>query len=211
MKTLLCFGDSNTWGHATEPRPDGRYAPHERWPGIVRARLAPDWTIVEEGLPGRTTVCDDPIEGAHMNGQRYLHACLRSHRPIDAMVIMLGSNNLKARFGLSAFDIAESVATLIADIPRALAGPGGATPAILIVCPPPLTGMDGRYAAMFAGGHAKSIEMPRFYAEVAERVGARFLDAGTIIRSSDVDGLHLDPDAHAVLGGAIADIVATMA
>jgi len=102
MKTVLCYGDSNTWGSATAPRPDDRYPPDERWTGILRRRLGPEWLVVEEGLPGRTTVHPDPIEGSWLDGSAYLLPCLRSHQPLDAIVLMLGTNDLKARFNVPA-------------------------------------------------------------------------------------------------------------
>ena len=89
MKTVLCYGDSNTWGAATVARPDGRYAPHERWPGVLSSRLGSGWLVIEEGLPGRTTVSDDPVEGLDRNGRTYLTPCLLSHRPLDLVVVML--------------------------------------------------------------------------------------------------------------------------
>src|SRR6185312_8487577 len=115
MRTVLCFGDSNT--HGTRPmvslEDDSRFDRSTRWPGVVEARLGDGWRVVEEGLPGRTTVHDDPIEGFHKNGQRYLQACLESHKPLDAIVLMLGTNDLKARFNLPASDIAAGAGVLL--------------------------------------------------------------------------------------------------
>src|SRR5262245_18689824 len=106
MPTVLCYGDSNT--HGTPPMSDmadqGRYPADQRWTGVLRRELGAGWTMIEEGLPGRTTVHDDPIEGVHKNGRRYLLPCLESHRPLDAIVLMLGTNDLKARFSLPAED-----------------------------------------------------------------------------------------------------------
>ncbi len=104
MKTVLCYGDSNTWG--SDPETGERFAPDVRWPGVLRRSLGEGYWVIEEGLGGRTTVRDDPIEGAHKNGRAYLRACLESHKPIDLMTIMLGTNDLKARFAASASDIA---------------------------------------------------------------------------------------------------------
>ena len=61
MKTILCYGDSNTWGY--EPATKERYSRAERWTGILQRELGADYYVVEEGLNGRTTVWDDPIEG----------------------------------------------------------------------------------------------------------------------------------------------------
>ena len=107
-RTILCFGDSNTHGTRAMRRPDDRrrFSKEDRWTGIMASCLGDDWTVVEEGLPGRTTVFDDPIEGQHKNGLRMLRGLLESHREIDLVIIMLGTNDLKFRFSVSATDIA---------------------------------------------------------------------------------------------------------
>jgi len=208
MKSVLCYGDSNTWGTATVSRPDGRYAPHERWPGVLKAALGEGWLVIEEGLPGRTTVNDDPVEGDEKNGRTYLLPCLNSHKPLDAVIVMLGTNDLKARFNKSAWEIAAGVGRLL-DIVKAAPniGQGGQPPKILLVCPPPTRDALPGYADMFAGAPPKSREMANQYRRIAKVMGAEFLDAGTVIESSVVDGFHLDPDAHLALGAAIASMV----
>ena len=110
MKTILCYGDSNTWGY--NPRTQDRFPIAERWTGVLAHKLGAEFRVVEEGLNGRTTVWDDPIEG-YKNGKEYLIPCLESHRPIDLVVIMLGTNDLKKRFSVSAYDIAQSVGVLV--------------------------------------------------------------------------------------------------
>ena len=76
-------------------------------------RWGREWMVIEEGLGGRTTVSDDPIEGAEKNGKTYLYPCLMSHRPLDVVVIMLGTNDLKARFNKTAWEIAAGVGVLV--------------------------------------------------------------------------------------------------
>ena len=99
MTRILCYGDSNTWGY--DPASGERFAADIRWTGVLRKVLASDrFEVIEEGLNGRTTVWDDPIEG-QKNGRQYLIPCLESHRPLDLVVILLGTNDLKKRFSLS--------------------------------------------------------------------------------------------------------------
>lgn len=210
MKTVLCYGDSNTFGAATVPRPDGRYAPDERWPGVLRTALGSGWMVVEEGLGGRTTVSDDPVEGIDKNGRTYLFPCLRSHRPLDVVAIMLGTNDLKARFNKSAWEIASGVGVLVDVVKTALAGRNEGMPRVLVICPPPFASKLPNHADMFAGAIPKSKEMAPHFARVAAEKGAHFLDAGKVIKSSKVDGFHLDPDAHAALGKAVAAAIPKM-
>lgn len=213
MRRVLCFGDSNTWGSATVPRPDGRYGERERWPGILATSLGPDWAVVEEGLNARTTVHSDPVEGVWLNGGQYLVPCLRSHRPLDAVALMLGTNDLKHRFNVSAREIAFSAGNLLGIIHRSEAGPGLGAPRLLLICPPPLLedfGTRPDFNELFRGGREKSLQLPAHYEEFARLNGAEFLDAGKVIRSSAFDGLHLDPEAHDALGRAVGERLTAM-
>jgi lysophospholipase L1-like esterase len=110
VKTIMCYGDSNTWGciPLTGLEPPRRYAPAQRWPGVLRRELGDGYWIVEEGLNGRTTVWDDPLE-PFRSGKELLVPCLMTHQPIDLMIVMLGTNDLKGRFGVGARDIAAGL------------------------------------------------------------------------------------------------------
>jgi len=205
MKTILCYGDSNT--HGTCPMVDmadrRRFGRDERWPGRMAAALGEAYHVIEEGHPGRTTVHPDPLEGVHKNGEAVLPAILESHRPIDAVVLKLGTNDLKARFSVSPLEIALGVENLLWVIARSEAGPDGAAPAVLVVSPAPIIETNW-LGEMFEGGAAKSARLAGHYAQVAARNGAAYFDAGTVIESDPVDGIHLSADAHASLGAALA-------
>jgi len=213
VKTILCFGDSNTWGSATRPGDDQRYAPDERWPGILQSRLGTGWSVIAEGLPGRTTVHPDPIEGLWMSGAAYLMPCLRSHRPLDAVAIMLGTNDLKHRFAVPAYDIAAGVGVLLTIGKESASGLESSAPKILVICPPPILkefGERPEFVEMFAGGHEKSLRLAPAYEAVALEHGAAFLNAGDLIRSSAFDGIHLDKDAQSTLGRAVAEKITAL-
>mgnify|MGYP001272416558 CR=1 FL=1 len=113
MRTILCYGDSNTHGQIPGGTPLDRYTLLQRWPGVLARELGKGWHIIEEGLSGRTTVHDDPIEGALKNGRTYLRPCLMSHAPLDLVIIMLGTNDLKARFSQPASEVAMGIGCLI--------------------------------------------------------------------------------------------------
>ncbi|MEY4884492.1 MAG: hypothetical protein RIS34_2346 [Pseudomonadota bacterium] len=204
MKTLLCFGDSNTWGSIPMADRDDirRFGSAQRWPGVLQRQLGAEWQVIEEGLPGRTMARDDPVEGADRNALRYLQPCLQSHRPLTTVAFMLGTNDLKARFGASAEQIAEGLHTLI-DLTYQNTAPGLPSPRILIICPPSIVEV-GWLGDMFAGGAAKSQQLALHYRRVATQRGVAFLDAGGYISASTIDGIHLDELAHAQLGAAVA-------
>jgi lysophospholipase L1-like esterase len=205
MRTLLCFGDSNTWGFV--PATGARFDAQTRWAGVLRAALAPDWWVIEEGLNGRTTVLDDPFEPGRC-GRDYLMPCLRSHMPLDAVILMLGTNDLKLRFHLPASDIARGAAFLADLILRSDTGLQGTAPALILMSPPPLAPVDGTpFADMFAGAEEKSRQLAAHYRQQAELLGCHFVDAGSVIVPSPVDAIHFEAEEHRKLGHHLADFV----
>ncbi len=211
-KTVMCFGDSNTYGAIPTLARSGRhrFAPDRRWPGVMRKTLGNGWDVIEEGHPGRTTVHEDPIEGLHKSGIKALPVLLETHMPLDAIVLALGTNDLKHRFSLTPNDVADSIEVLVRLIQRSEAGDGGVAPKVLVVAPPPLLEVDW-FGQMFLGGAEKSKHLGRLFREAAKRAGVAFLDAGAVIESSTVDGIHFESDAHRVLGTEIAKAVQALA
>lgn len=204
MRTVVCYGDSNTFGQVPGVAQMARYKPNERWPGILRQLLGSEWYVVEEGLSGRTTVHDDPVEGEFKNGRRYLRPCLLSHFPIDLLIIMLGTNDLKVRFNKPASEVAMGASCLIHDTMEVHCGPGGSTPEILLVAPPSMLPELRDWQPVFAGGPEKSRELALEFEYVADTLGVHFFDAGTVTSPSPDDGFHLDAEGHRLLGTALA-------
>jgi lysophospholipase L1-like esterase len=200
MGTILCYGDSNTWGY--EPATGERFPEDVRWTGVLARQLGNDFRVIEEALNGRTTVRDDPVE-EYKNGKDYLRPCLESHAPLDLVIVALGVNDLKARFFASASDAADGVGVLVSIAQRSGAGPDGGSPGVLLVAPPPV-GRLTELAQMFAGAEEKSKGFSRQYRRVAEKYRCMLLDAGEVVRPSDRDGIHLEADEHRKLGEAIA-------
>lgn len=201
MKTILCYGDSNTWGF--NARTQDRFSSDERWTGVLAAELGASFYVIEEGLNGRTTVWDDPVEGK-MSGKDYLVPCLDSHHPIDLVVLMLGTNDLKKRFSVSAYDIAMSVGVLIDIIQKSTAGINYRAPQVLLIAPP-VVGKLSEYAEMFGDdAQARSKQFARYYRLIAEQYRCHFLDAAQVIVSGELDGVHFEADQHRKLGQAVA-------
>jgi len=204
---ILCYGDSNTFGS----RPDGlglRYADDERWTGVLQNNLGPDYRVIVEGLPGRTTVWDDPIE-PYRNGSDYLTPCLWSHAPLDLVILLLGTNDLKHRFSATAQDIANGAGRLIEMIQLSWAGRDDQAPRVLLLSPAGL-GKLSDLREMFSGAEVKASLLGRYFQEIAELSGCEFMDLAPIIRSSDLDGIHLDQAGHALLGQAVAEKVKSL-
>jgi lysophospholipase L1-like esterase len=200
-RTILCFGDSNTYG--ADPTGSSRFARDVRWPGVLAAQLGDGWWVVEEGLGGRTTVHDDPLL-PHCNGLEYLVPCLYSHSPLDLVVLFLGLNDLKPRFGLPASDAARGVGMLAEEVLRSKAGPDGGQPLVLILGLPRLGPLD-ESDDQFEGLAEKAAQLPGLLRQTAEGLGAHFLDLGEVTAFSDADPRHLDARGHGAIGHAVAD------
>ncbi|MBI1417857.1 MAG: hypothetical protein GC146_11595 [Limimaricola sp.] len=203
MTTILCYGDSNTWGcppYASMAQAPDRIPHHRRWPNtMAKAMPKPTW-VVEEGLPGRTTAFDDPIEGQHKNGTHGIVTALESHAPMDLIIILLGTNDFKEQFGNSSFTSARGILTLIQAIKGhfALVAKG---PEILIVTPPTITA--AAEPAIWDGAHKRAEDHAYYIAQVAERTGCFHFDSNSVIQVG-ADGVHIDAAAHETLGRALA-------
>jgi lysophospholipase L1-like esterase len=205
MRTLLCYGDSNTWGY--EPGTGSRYTRDVRWPGLLAALLGDEWYVVEEGLNGRTTTLDSPVAPGK-NGLTYLVPCLYSHAPLDVVVIFLGNNDLADRYSLPAVDVARAAARLAVVVQRfPECGADGTPPRVILVCPPPLE-PNAAFEAGFTAAVAKSQQLARWFREEAELAGCDLVDLAGVTRYSDVDGIHLEPDGHRAVAEAVARALA---
>ena len=212
--TIVCFGDSNTWGYsiarACDPVP--RLPLEDRWVSVLARALGQGHAVIAEGLPGRTTVFDDPIEGEHLNGRRLLSACLESHKPVDVVVVLLGTNDLKSRYAASAWEIAQGAGTLLNLAAKSGCGPEGDAPQALLVAPPPtrVTGLGAPFEDILEGADSKSRLFAETFSAVAADRGVSYLNSGDVIESSAVDGVHWSPEAHGAIGRAIAAVVKSL-
>lgn len=214
-KRVLVFGDSNTWGWIPVERgiPTTRYAADQRWPGVAQAVLGDGFEIIEEGLSGRTTDLPDAdptvkeLSGAGLDGSAYLPAAVASHLPLDLVVIMLGTNDLKTKFDRSPGEIARGVGGLIERVRRIDRGAWTeyAAPRVLVLAPPPLVQTERFPAAILAGGIDKSRALAAQLEAVAGSAGAAFFDVGAVTSADGVDGIHLSEAAHRRIGLAVAD------
>lgn len=207
MKTVLCYGDSNTYGYI--PETGLRYPKNIRYPGVLQGLLGDEYAVIEEGCNGRTTIHDDPVDG-WKNGLDYLRPCLYSHKPVDIIIMMLGSNDLKDSFHLTAEEIAEGAEVLVRVIKEFTAENQGFIPEIILISPPEIgTGImtSPFYGSFYEDAIERSKQFPQFYKKVADEEGCIFFDAAGYIYPSETDSLHLTPDGHRVLAEELYKIV----
>jgi lysophospholipase L1-like esterase len=202
--TVLCFGDSNTWGFV--PGGGGERFPRSvRWPGVLEATLGRGYRVIEEGLNGRTTVLENPLT-PYRNGREYLIPCLDSHKPLDLAVIFLGTNDLADRYSLPPLDIARAAASLVQIVRGSQTGPRLSAPSTLLVDLPRLGRIDA-LADTMSGAPERSRELPRCFRTAAAEIDAPLLALSELVSYSDVDGIHLDAQGHRAVGLAVAKAV----
>ena len=199
-RTVMCFGDSITWGF--NPTTGARYAYEQRWPGVMAAALGSAYRVIEEALNGRTTMIDPPFLDGR-SAKAVLPILLESHAPLDAVIIMLGTNDLQPILGFDANQAAWGCAGLLRMIMLSRFGPGGEAPKSLLVTPPPFGQLQGAMGSSFVGREEESRKLHAAYAPVAAMFGAASFNAGEVCRASPVDGIHPDPDGHQTLGTAL--------
>lgn len=204
MINILLFGDSNTWGAKPlkELNKIERYEFTERYGGVLQKELGNKYHVIEEGNPGRTTVWEDPIEG-YKKGKDYLIPCLDSHQPLDLVVVMLGTNDLKGRFSLSAFDVAQGAGVLVGMV-QAWRPTVGKNPKVLLIAPSPIKEPAEFLQDMFFGGLEKSKKFSKEFKRVADTYSCVFLNAGDVVDASEVDDIHFELSEHIKLGKALA-------
>lgn len=208
-KTVLCYGDSLTWGY--DPVGPSRHAYEDRWPSVLQAELGDAARVIPDGLNGRTTAFDDHLSAADRNGARTLPTALLTHAPLDLVVIMLGANDMKPWIHGSPFTAKYGLLRLVEIVRGTDYGFGWAAPKILLVSPPPITRTeDVEFKEFFAGGIAASQHLGRLYAELAEMTGCGFFDAGSVAQTTPLDGIHLDAENTRAIGRGVAPVVRTM-
>ena len=208
---IICFGDSNTHGYCAEPFDCAdrgtRFNEDERWTCLLQKHLGPEFLVIEEGLGGRTTVFEDPLtEG--LCGLDVIFPTLMSHEPVDLLIVMLGTNDTKERFGCTAECISVGLERLIVKAQNTECW--ASDPNILLIAPPHI--LDGLYDGPFggimgAGCPEKSRELAKHYEAVAHRRGCAFLDAEGIAEFNRTDCMHLTRRGHAALAEKLAGLV----
>lgn len=208
MKTILCYGDSNTWG--IDYQTGGRVPFQDRWVNVMQRELGAGYRVIEEGLNGRTTAEDDPSDEypAAKNGKCHLIPCLRSHYPLDLVILMLGTNDLKLQFFTSVGKIAENLGDLAEMAREELRIRQNRAPEILLAAPMVIgdTIRESVFCAEFGGEQAiaPSRELAGAIRKEAQRRSCFFINAAEIARPNSVDAVHFTAEGHRQFGKAAA-------
>ena len=204
MKNILCFGDSNTWGYA--PLVARRYPADVRWPGVLQDSLGSDYRVIEEGLNGRTTFINED-ERSLRSGSDVLPIILESHRPLDLVIIMLGTNDLKLEFKLTVAEIAQGAKTLC-ELVMNFEYLEDNPPEILLISPTHIGhNILPEEKEFFDQARGKSLQFAEHFEKAAAELGVHFLDAARVAKVSEVDGVHWDADQHKNFGELLSGLI----
>jgi lysophospholipase L1-like esterase len=210
MHHILVYSDSLSWGIIPTTR---RRLPFEkRWPGVMEIALCSSGEkvrVIEDCLNGRRTVWDDPFKPGR-NGLVGLAQRIEIHSPLALVILMLGTNDFQSVHERNAWHSSQGIIALISAIRTAPIEPGMPVPPILVVAPPAIQLPKGPIAPKFAGGEKKCIGLAAAYQKVCEEADCYFFDAGSVIMSSKVDGVHLDAEQHLVLGNELSRVAAPL-
>ena len=195
-KHILCIGDSNTHGLCTDPSENAdhgsRYNEEERWTCLLQKALGEEYLVIEEGQSGRTCVYEDPAMDS-VNLLPVLHALLNSHEPLDLLILMLGTNDAKKKFGTDAKKITKGMQILVEEA-KSVPCWGADGPKILIVAPVPIE--EGVTYPEFAPDCVETTKaLAREYAFLAVAEQVDFLDAGGC-ELTKADHVHLTAKGH---------------
>jgi lysophospholipase L1-like esterase len=204
MKHILCYGDSNTFG--TNPASGGGRHPDDvRWTGVLQKLLGLEYRVIEEGCGGRTTVFEDEISYGR-NGIKMLTPCIASHNPLDLIVVMLGTNDLKQRYQVTSWDLGKAMERVITEIQHFPYQPFYPVPEILIVAPPYIK--EGISESIYGCFTEEAARLSHCFAKEYEAVsavkGCYFFDAALVAEASEEDRLHMNAENHGKLAAALA-------
>ncbi len=205
---ILCYGDSNTWGQ--KPDRSGRFPADVRWTGILQNQLGDDYYVVEEGLGGRTINLDRE-DRVGRNGKTYLTPCLLSHNPIDVVIIMLGTNDLKTYFDTTPDSIKRGLSGLVDDIHEHAANRDQKPPKIIIMSPIHINPGAPRFKEFYTDFYdeksgPRSQELPGIIKQLCGERELLFVDAANYAEVGE-DGLHMTHKSHTNLAKAISETV----
>lgn len=209
MRNILCYGDSNTWGY--DPRDASRYPAEVRWTGVLAKKLGAGYRVIEDGINGRRTVWDDPVNLCR-NGAEGLGYALNSGKPLDLVIVMLGTNDLNHTDATGYYNGLSALMRRVVNAETFYHGSSPVyrdKPRALVISPILLTGvpsedMPAERCERFA---AESARFAGYTERLARELGIPWLNAAAFASPSPIDGCHMDGENHRLLGEAVFDAV----
>ena len=205
---ILCYGDSNTWGYISGSEHQ-RYGNSERWTKVLANLLGDKFEIIEEGLNSRTLISNDPRPGKEgTNGYEYLIPCLDSHDPIDLVILMLGTNELKYTYNKTPEEIGNLLEEyFVKTILNRKSQMKDSYPKLLIIAPPLVSEETGygRKENKYLGASEKSNKLNDIYKNIAEKYNCYFLSNKGL--DVGIDGVHLTKESHKKLANLLNEMV----
>lgn len=203
MKTVVCYGDSNTWGYmpkVIQPALDSmnRYPWGVRWTSVLQELLGSEYRVEENGLNGRTSFFECPF-GPHRNGLAELDAYMLSKMPVDLVVIMLGTNDTKDVFSPDSYVSARGIGRIVQLLQKSDYGLDGKGPEMLICTP--IRMLDCMKSGWLAGEFGKGAlavdaGLAVEYEKLAKAAGVHFIDIGAHVTADPADGIHMNEAGH---------------
>lgn len=209
--TILCYGDSNAWGWVANKMGAERYDEHTRWPGVLRDELGDEYSVLEDALGARTTNLDEPRPELPLrNGLQMLPITLETNGPVDIVIFMIGTPDLKPLFDVSPEHITQGMRQNI-DTVKSFKSINGRSPQQIIIIAPPIINETAEFASKaYTNAHDKSVALVDLYRELAQETGCMFIDSNEYVQVDPTEGVHITKYSHQKLGQAAAEIVRSL-
>jgi len=204
MVNILCFGDSNTWGY--DPECQTRFLKNKRWTGVLQHLLGDNFNIIEEGLNGRTTNINETKEHSlgyyrdFRSSMDLVSVLIETNSPIDLVVVMLGTNDLKNNFNQSVNDISSNMRLVCEAI---INNDYFNSKSIILVSPTHINESSSSLLNSFIGTAEKSKSLAKPYKKIADDLDLFFVDASKSVKTNQIDGLHWDAIQHSDFANSI--------
>ena len=200
MKTIICYGDSNTFGH--NPINGSRFDENTRWTGLLQKNLGAKYNVINEGMCSRTGFTDNR-KGFQYSAQRHFPKIISKFDNIDFLILAIGTNDLMFQYDISFGTIEKGLENLINQAkPKANK---------IIIIPPAILNekiLEGYFSSLFDKTSViKSRKIVRIYRTLAGIYDCIFWDINKFTKPSDIDGLHYDKNSHKIIADELTSII----
>ena len=184
--TIMCYGDSNTFGYDSRMGTEGRFPKEIRWTGILDDRT--EYKVKNHGICGR---CIPEMTGQMDFICKQIKSWAKKAAPIW-LFLMLGTNDILNAAEPSAEKTAEKMKHFLERLQETPEVSEGKIELCLLVPPMMKRGSwvtDDRIVA-------ESLRLGSLYEILAEQLGIRCIDCGKWELELLYDGVHLSEEGH---------------